>query len=260
MTAATATGSNPCVKAAIRAEHLFKSFGSLQVTNDISFDLPPGRRHGVIGPNGAGKTTLFDLLTGEIEADRGRVVLGNRDVSGLSPDARARAGLARSFQRNNLFADLTVRENLGIACALQRGIGHVFWRRITDFPEVLGDTESRAESLGLIEQLDTPVGHLAYGTQRQLEIGLALTRQPRVLLLDEPTSGMSPDETAAMQALLIGLPADLTLLIIEHDMDVLFELAERITVLDYGRVLLEGTPEEVRASDEVRRRYLGVGA
>ena len=177
---------------AFRAEHLHKWFGSLQVTNDVSIELPRGQRHGLIGPNGAGKTTLFNLLTGEVKADRGRIVLEDRDISGASPDARARAGLARSFQRNNLFADLTVRENLAIACALRDGIGHVFWRRFSRFPHIRWATESKAELLGLTEELDTPVRHLSYGTQRQLEIGLALTLEPRVLLLDEPTSGMSP--------------------------------------------------------------------
>ena len=243
--------------AVFRAEGLHKSFGSLQVANDVSLHLPPGRRHGLIGPNGAGKTTLFDLLTGETKCDAGRVYLGERDVTGAPPDARARAGLARSFQRNNLLAGLTVRENLAVACAIQRGVGHMFWRPFTRLSGVHRDAEANAARLGLAGDLDTPVRHLSYGAQRQLEIGLALAGKPRVLLLDEPTAGMSPDETAAMQRLIAELPRDLTVLIIEHDMDVIFELAERITVLDYGRVLLEGTPEQVRRSDEVRKRYLG---
>ena len=242
---------------AFEATGLRKSFGALRVTDDVSLSLPAGRRHGLIGPNGAGKTTLFDLITGEVAADAGRIRVGGRDVSGAPPDARARAGLARSFQRNNLFGGLTVRENLALACALKHGLGHVFWRRAEHFPGVREEAEASAERLGLAAHLGKRVATLAYGTQRQIEIGLALVQEPLVLLLDEPTAGMSPEETSGILDLLTSLPGTLTLLIIEHDMDVIFGLAERITVLDYGRVLLEGSPAEVRASPEVRRRYLG---
>ena len=241
---------------ALQVRGLCKAFGSLRAADHVSLRLPAGRRHGLIGPNGAGKTTLFDLITGRIAADAGRVYVGGRDVSGLPTDARARAGLVRSFQRNNLFPDLTVRENLALACALRRGIGHVFWRPAR-FAAVREEAEANAERLELGEQLDRRASTLPYGTQRRLEIGLALARRPAVLLLDEPTAGMSPAETAGIVDLLASLPSALTLLIVEHDMDVIFRLAERITVLDYGRVLLEGTPAEVRSSAEVRRRYLG---
>ena len=244
-------------EAVFRAEGLRKSFGSLRVTDEVSLRLPAGRRHGLIGPNGAGKTTLFDLITGEVEADAGEVFLGERSLNGAPPDARARAGLARSFQRNNLFPEFTVRENLALACALKHGIGHVFWRLSERFTALAQEAEENAERLGLADHLGQRVSTLAYGTQRQLEIGLALVQEPLLLLLDEPTAGMSPEETSGILELLSSLPESLTLLIIEHDMDVIFGLAERITVLDYGRVLLEGTPSEVRGSDEVRRRYLG---
>ena len=244
-------------EAVFRAEGLRKSFGSLRVTDEVSLRLPAGRRHGLIGPNGAGKTTLFDLITGEVEADAGEVFIGGRSLIGAPPDARARAGLARSFQRNNLFPGMTVRENLALACALKHGIGHVFWRVAGGFAALREEAEDHAERLGLAGHLGQSVATLAYGTQRQLEIGLALVQEPLLLLLDEPTAGMSPEETASILTLLSSLPETLTLLVIEHDMDVIFGLAERITVLDYGRVLLEGTPAEVRASDEVRRRYLG---
>ncbi len=241
----------------LRVEGLHKAFGSLAVTQNVSLALPPGRRHGLIGPNGAGKTTLFNLLSGELRPDAGRVYLDGHDITGASPDQRARAGIARSFQRNNLFPDLSVRDNLNIACVLRHGVGHVFWKGLGHFPEMHGQVREYAERLGLSGEIDTVVRHLSYGTQRQLEIGLALLRQPSVLLLDEPTAGMSPEETAAIQALIAGLPASLTVLVIEHDMDVLFGIAERITVLDYGRVLLEGEPDEVRGSALVRGRYLG---
>ena len=239
------------------ARGLQKSFGSLAVTHNVSLELPRGRRHGLIGPNGAGKTTLFNLLTGELKPDAGAIFLDGDDITNASADARARNGLGRSFQRNNLFANLSVRQNLSIACALQAEIGHVFWRSLSKFPALHERVEASAEQLALSAELDTPVMHLSYGTQRQLEIGLALQREPTVLLLDEPTSGMSPEETTAMQTLIKTLPQSLTILIIEHDMDVIFDIAERITVLDYGHVLLEGEPSEVRDSDQVRRRYLG---
>ena len=242
---------------ALHVHGLCKAFGSLRVADHVSLRLPAGRRHGLIGPNGAGKTTLFDMITGRIAADAGRVYVGGRDVSGAPTDARARAGLVRSFQRNDLFPDLTVRENLALACALRHGIGHVFWRPVRRFAAVRAEAEANAERLELGEQLDRRVSTLPYGTQRRLEIGLALARRPVVLLLDEPTAGMSPAETAGIVDLLASLPSTLTLLIVEHDMDVIFRLTERITVLDYGRVLLEGTPAEVRGSAEVRRRYLG---
>ena len=242
---------------ALRAEGLYKSFGSLRVIDGVSMRVPAGRRHGLIGPNGAGKTTLFNLITGDVTADAGRVYVGGRNVGGSAPDRRARAGVARSFQRNNLFSDLTVMDNLALVCALKRRIGHVFWRRATGYAELRAEATEHAARLGLADRLGERVSSLGYGTQRQLEIGLALLQEPLVLLLDEPTAGMSPRETAAMVDLLAGLPSELALVVIEHDMDVVFGLAERITVLDYGRVLIEGTPAEVRRSSEVRRRYLG---
>lgn len=241
----------------LHAQGLCKSFGSLKVTDHVSLDLPVGRRHGLIGPNGAGKTTLFNLITGEVSADAGIVFLSGRNISGSPPDVRARAGLARSFQRNNLFEKLTVRNNLHIAYALKHGITHVFWRRAESFMAIDEEAEAIAERLKLSDHLDSQVDTLAYGTQRHLEIGLSLVREPLVLLLDEPTAGMSPAETASILDLLASLPSTITLLIIEHDMDVVFSLAEKITVLDYGRILLEGTPADVRSSEEVRRRYLG---
>ncbi len=240
-----------------RAEGLSKSFGSLQVTDNISLSLDKGERHALIGPNGAGKTTLFNLFTGELAPDSGKIFLGERELTQRPPDQRVRAGLGRSFQRNNLFVDLNVHENLLIAHTLRAGNAHVFWRAWSSYPELESHARQSAASLGLQDELETPVKNLSYGTQRQLEIGLALARSPRVLLLDEPTAGMSPEETHAMLELLQTLPSELTLLIIEHDMDVAFSIAERITVLDYGRVLLEGTPREIRESALVKNRYLG---
>ena len=239
------------------ANAITHAFGSLVVTDGVTLELAPGERHGLIGPNGAGKTTLFDIIAGEIVPDAGSVRLAGVDVTRDPPDRRARQGLARSFQRNNLFLDLTVRENLCIACAIAHRVAHVAWKAFARHGEVHVSAEAQAVALGLEDVLDTVTRNLSYGTQRQLEIALALALEPRILLLDEPTAGMSPEETAAMQELMAELPASLTLLVIEHDMEVLFGLADRITVLDYGRVLLQGAPQEVRDSDVVRSRYLG---
>ena len=241
----------------LRAEGLSKSFGSLTVTRDVSLALRRGERRALIGPNGAGKTTIFNLFTGELKPDRGKIFFGSRDVTLEPPDARARAGIARSFQRNNLFDGLTVRENVLIAITLSSGVGHVFWRSLAKYTRLAERVEAISAMVGVVDQLDDPVNSLSYGLQRQLEIGLALALDPVVLLLDEPTAGMSPEETAAMTSLLADLPRELTLLIIEHDMDVLFDITDHVTVLDYGTVLFEGTPDQVRQSDEVRGRYFG---
>jgi branched-chain amino acid transport system ATP-binding protein len=241
----------------LRAVGLRKSFGALEATRDVSLHLRQGARHAIVGPNGSGKTTLFNLLSGELAPDAGRVFIDGRDATTLSPDARARAGLTRSFQKNNLFADLTVLENLTTAAAIAEGLGTVFWRGLSGFPAIARRAAALAERIRLAAFLDIPARALSYGAQRQLEIGLALAIAPKILLLDEPTAGMSAEETAAMTALIAGLPRELTLLVIEHDMAVVFGLAERITVLDYGSVLAEGSPAEIRASPEVRRRYLG---
>ena len=242
----------------LQIEAITHAFGSLVVTDAVTLELAPGERHGLIGPNGAGKTTLFDIIAGEIVPDAGTVRLGGVDVTRDPPDRRARLGIARSFQRNNLFLDLTVRENLSVACAIAHRVSHVAWKAFARHHEVHASAEAQAVALGLADVLDTVSRNLSYGTQRQLEIALALALGPRVLLLDEPTAGMSPEETAAMQETIAELPASLTLLVIEHDMEVLFGLADRVTVLDYGKVLLQGEPQEVRESDVVRSRYLGM--
>ena len=193
----------------LQAEAVTHAFGSLVVTDAVTLELAPGERHGLIGPNGAGKTTLFNIIAGEIIPDAGTVHLAGEDVTRLTPDRRARLGLARSFQRNNLFADLTVRENLAIACAIAHRVSHVAWRAFGRHREVHESAETRAVELGLEDVLDTVTRHLSYGTQRQLEIALALALEPQVLLLDEPTAGMSPEETAAIQAMIAALPASL---------------------------------------------------
>ncbi|GAB5471235.1 MAG: ABC transporter ATP-binding protein [Rhodospirillales bacterium] len=243
----------------LKAEGLTKSFGALEVTRQVSLEAPAGQRLAIIGPNGAGKTTLFNLLAGELQPSAGRILLDSQDVTAMAPNRRARLGLARSFQKNNLFFKLTVRENLLLAQLAKSGGARCFWRRLSRIAGPRHQAEAVAEQVGLTSALDRPVAALSYGAQRQLEIGLALATAPRVLLLDEPTSGMSPEETQRMLDLVRGLPRDLAVVIIEHDMDMVFGTADRIVVLNYGQVLLEGSPEEVRASPVVQETYLGGG-
>jgi len=241
----------------LRAERLSHSFGALAVTREVSLEVPVGLRHAIIGPNGAGKTTLFNLLAGELRPDAGRIFLDQAEITALPPDRRARLGLSRSFQRNNVFPGLTVRHNLALADIARSGRGRIFWKSLAAEAVPLEIAERIAEQVGLAELLDRRVDALSYGAVRQLEIGLALATAPRVLLLDEPTSGMSPEESGRMLRLVQELPRDIAVLIVEHDMDMVFETADRVTVLNYGEVLLEGTPNEVRASDVVRETYLG---
>lgn len=241
----------------LRAEKIFKSFGALQVTRDVSLEIPVGVRHAIIGPNGAGKTTLFNLIAGELTPDEGRILIDGQDVTGFSVDRRARRGLSRSFQKNNLFLSGTVRDNLILADIVTEGYGTHFWRRLSSNRSAYEKTAAVAEQVGLADLLARGVSELSYGAQRQLEVGLALMGAPKVLLLDEPTSGMSPEETGRMLQLIDDLPRDLAVLLIEHDMDLVFSHADRITVLNYGEILMEGTPEEVRGSDVVQETYLG---
>jgi branched-chain amino acid transport system ATP-binding protein len=242
---------------ALETRGLSKSFGALAVTQDVTLQFEAGLRYAVIGPNGAGKTTFFNLLSGELKPNSGAILLNGRDITRLDRAARARAGIGRSFQRNNLFPEFSVRDNLAVACAIKGGVTGVFWRSFASFTAVREGAEAIAAEVGLTDQLDIQVRYLSYGSQRQLEIGLALASQPSVLLLDEPTSGMSPEETARMHALVSSLPRSLTVIVIEHDMDIVLSFADRIVVLDYGRVLTQGTPAEIRASQLVRDRYLG---
>jgi ABC-type branched-subunit amino acid transport system ATPase component len=243
----------------LAAEGLSKRFGAVEATRDVSLRIEAGARHAIVGPNGSGKTTLFDLLSGEKRPSAGRVLLEGADVTRLGSDARARRGLTRSFQKNSLYPALTVRENLAVAATLALGLGARLWPPLARRRDIAERVAETAEAVRLADRLDERVASLAYGTQRQLEIGLALALKPKVLLLDEPTAGMSADETAAMTSLLAGLPRSVALVVVEHDMSVVFELAERITVLDRGEILLEGTPAEVRQSALVRERYFGRG-
>lgn len=241
----------------LRAEGLKKCFGALTVTDNVSLRIAAGTRHAIIGPNGAGKTTLFNLLAGELSPSAGRIYINDEDVTHTSIDDRARRGLARSFQRNNLFARRTVRDNLLLGDIAGHGYGYRVWSPLSQLRAAHERVEATAAQVGLSEVLEQRASTLAYGAQRQLEVGLTLMGKPRILLLDEPTSGMSPQETARMLTLIDALPRTLAVLIIEHDMDLVFAHADRITVLNYGSVLMEGNADEVRASQLVHDTYLG---
>ena len=238
-------------------EGVTRRFGALAAVNGVSLAVTARERRAIIGPNGAGKTTLFNLITGALPPSAGRIVLGGQPITGLPPHVVARRGLARSFQRNNLFPRLPVRENLRLAAAAD---GQGSWNllgRVGGLRAPLERARETAEAVGLTERLDALAGQLSYGEQRQLEVGVALATAPRLLLLDEPTAGMSPEETLRMTRMLEGLPREVTLLIIEHDMDVVASLADRVTVLHYGEVLTEGSFAEVKADPRVYEVYLG---
>jgi branched-chain amino acid transport system ATP-binding protein len=243
----------------LRVEGLSKSFGGFVAVRDVNLSVDRGRTACVIGPNGAGKSTLFNLITGHLQPTRGRVFFGDREITGRSPHAICRMGIGRSFQRTNIFPRLSVFDNVQIAVLshLNRTLNMMSPARAM----VLDETMAVLDAVGLAAEAQSTSGTLSYGLQKQLELGIALASEPQVLLLDEPTAGMSPQETADTIALVgkIVRERGLTLLFTEHDMDVVFSVAERITVLHQGAVLAEGTPEEVQRNENVQRIYLGEG-
>ena len=241
----------------LEVRDLAKVFDGFLAVAGVSFDVPGGSIGAIIGPNGAGKTTLFNLITGHLRPDRGRVVLNGRDVTGIAPHDLCRLGLGRSFQRTNIFPRLTVFENVQTAFLSHRGRG---WNLLTRVERLYRDeTMGLLQSIGLADRAHDVAGFLSHGGQKQLELGLALALEPKILLLDEPTAGMSAAETRDSIRLIERLARErgLTLLFTEHDMEVVFSIAERITVLHQGRVIAAGAPDEVRRDPGVRRVYLG---
>ena len=238
-------------------EGLTRSFGALAALGGVSFQVAARERRAIIGPNGAGKTTLFNVITGQLTPTSGRVLFDGYPVTGLPPHAIARLGMGRSFQRTNLFPALSVRENLRLAAAAGEPGSYDLLGRVESRRAPLDRASTIAEAVGLSGRLAEPAGRLSYGEQRQLEVGVVLATNPKLMLLDEPTAGMSPEETARMTRMLEGLPRDVTVLIIEHDMDVVGSLADRVTVLHYGLVLTEGTFDEVKRDPRVYEVYLG---
>jgi branched-chain amino acid transport system ATP-binding protein len=245
---------------ALETQGLGKSFGALTVANAIDFRLERGARHALIGPNGAGKTSFINLVTGALSPSAGRIFFEGVEITALSQAARVKRGLVRTFQITQLFRGLSVLENVVLAVCEHRGLCGDLWRPAGVHRAAIAEAYALLEKMGLADEALRPVATLAYGRQRLTEIAVALGLAPRVLLLDEPAAGVPSGESGYIIEVIEGLSADIALLIIEHDMDLVFRLAQRITVLVQGRVLVEGPPDEIAADPRVRRVYLGEGA
>jgi branched-chain amino acid transport system ATP-binding protein len=237
-----------------------KQFGVLLATDNVSFAIQPGARQALIGPNGAGKTTLINLLTGVVPPTEGHVLLQGQDVTALSSSRRVRLGLSRTFQINQLFPHMSPAESLGLAISERNGSGADFWRVAGTRPAIVAEIKDLLARFGLEAEMDQPTRKLPYGKQRLLEIALALATRPRVLLLDEPAAGVPEEERQDILTALSVLPPDVAILLIEHDMDLVFNFATRISVLVAGRLLTEGEPEQIAADERVRAVYLGEDA
>jgi branched-chain amino acid transport system ATP-binding protein len=247
------------VTVALSTEGLEKRFGSLIAAKNVTLQLPRGARYALIGPNGAGKTTLINLITGMLRPDAGRVALDGQDITALSPYSRVRRGLVRTFQINQLFPTLTPLEAVLLAINERSGAARDFWTSLPSAAAATDEAYAVLQSLGLDRDCTRPTRELAYGQQRLLEIALALAAKPSVLLLDEPAAGVPREESQALFAAIAGLPPDITVLFIEHDMDLVFRFAARIIVLVGGGILVEGTPQDIAADPRVREVYLGRG-
>ncbi len=242
---------------ALAAHELFLRFGGLIATNKVSLTLEPGAREALIGPNGAGKTTLINLLSGTIRPEGGHIVLAGEEITRLRPDERVRRGLVRTFQINQLFPAMSPRQSVLLAASQAAGVGGRTWRSLRADAAVAADTEAILQRFRLADVADITAGTLPYGKQRLLEIAIAIACRPRVLLLDEPAAGVPEGERDEILNGVAALPADVAVLLIEHDMDLVFRFAERITVLAAGAVLASGTPAEIASDARVREVYLG---
>lgn len=240
-------------------KNLSKHFGGLTVAQDITFNLPPGSRKALIGPNGAGKSTLANLITGILPPSGGAISFEGRDIGRMSEVRRVKAGIAKTFQITTLFARLTVRENLRLALIEREGRGFAMFRPADADAQTEAEIDGYLASFNLTDLADRPVRDLAYGQQRLVEMALTLALRPKVLILDEPAAGVPSSETHLIIDAIEALPEDLAVLIIEHDMDLVFRVAQSIIVLVQGRILIEGTPEQIAADPDVRDLYLGGG-
>ena len=236
---------------------LSKQFGGVQANSGIDFSVNEGEIHALIGPNGAGKTTFVAQLSGMIRSDAGTIHFSASDITGLSTHERVRSGLARSFQVTSIFASRSVLENLSLAVQARSGTSLSFWRPVRTETAIHDAARALAAEVGLAGRINDPAGTLAHGEQRQLEVGLALATRPRLLLLDEPMAGLGPDESERMIALIQGLKGRHAIVLVEHDMDAVFRLADRISVLVSGRLIATGFPAQIREDAEVRKAYLG---
>ncbi|MCV0394526.1 MAG: ABC transporter ATP-binding protein [Rhizobiaceae bacterium] len=241
----------------LQTEGIRKNFGALEVARDVSISLPRGCRHALIGPNGAGKTTLINLITGQLTADAGRILLDGEDITGRSAAERVTKGLARTFQINTLFPDLTPIEAVTLAVCEREGTAGRFWRDLSAHGETVDESFDILKRLGLADVATRATRTLAYGQQRLLEIALALATRPKVLLLDEPAAGVPKTESAALFGVIEALPEDISVLFIEHDMSIVFRFAASIIVLVGGGVLVQADPETIRTDQRVRDVYLG---
>jgi branched-chain amino acid transport system ATP-binding protein len=241
----------------LKVENLAKRFGGIVATDNLSLDVTQGELHAIIGPNGAGKTTLIAQLSGQLRADSGRINFAGDDITALPPHKRSLLGLARSFQITSLFLDLSVLDNVALAVQAHAGHSFHFWRNARKDEALRAPARAALERAGLADRADGPAAALSHGEHRQLELAMALAGQPRMLLLDEPMAGLGPEESARMVTMLRALKGELTILLVEHDMEAVFALADRITVLVYGRVIASGTPDDIRADAKVREAYLG---
>ena len=245
------------MSAVLETRDLCKSFGALTVAENISFRLQAGAHHALIGPNGAGKTTFVNMLTGLLAPSSGELLLGGEDISHLTPAARVKRGLGRTFQINTLFRDMSVLDNVALGVAERHGVAARLWRSANSHREVREESFGLLEALGLSQDAGKRIVDLPYGKQRLVEIAIALGLKPRVLLLDEPAAGVPSLESGMILQVLDRLPGEIAVLIIEHDMDVVFRFAQCITVLVEGKVLCEGTPAEIAGDERVQRVYLG---
>ena len=243
--------------AAIEIRSVEKSFGNVSIIHDLNLSVAQGERHAVIGPNGAGKSTTFNLISGYIAPTSGEIRLNGDLISGMKPFEINRRGLSRSFQVTNVFAHMTVWENVRCAVLWATGYRYAFWRNVDSLPEVRERTAAILEDIQLIDRRDIPAGLLTYAEQRELEIGITIASGASVVMLDEPTAGMSRAETERAVALIRRLTEGRTLVIVEHDMSVVFGLADRVSVLVYGHIIASGTPDEIRGDPKVREAYLG---
>jgi branched-chain amino acid transport system ATP-binding protein len=241
----------------LAVQGLVKSFGGLTATSDVDLDVRVGETHAIIGPNGAGKTTLIAQLAGDLAPDRGTIHFDGVDVTGLATAERSKRGIARSFQITSVFLEFTALDNVALAVQAHAGSSFSFWRPARRDPALRDPARAVLDSVGLGARADVLAANLAHGEQRQLEIAMALATRPRLLLLDEPVAGMGADESQQMIRFLGSLKRQHTMVLVEHDMDAVFTLADRISVMVYGRIIATGAPEEIRANDEVRRAYLG---
>jgi branched-chain amino acid transport system ATP-binding protein len=249
----TAAASN----LALEVMGLNKTFGGLNATQDVSLAIRPGERRLIIGPNGAGKTTLFNQISGDIQPNSGRIRLFGEDVTGLAPYQRAHRGLSRTYQIITLFAGDTLEHNVTLGLLGLLPSRWQMWRPLSSYPHLAAEARRTLDSVGLLHLADHPVSELAYGEKRRVELAMALAQKPRVLLLDEPLAGLSDNERAAVKLLIGLIPKDTTVVMIEHDMDTALDLAETVTLLNYGRVIVDGERDAVIADERTREVYLG---